>query len=165
MSNLPMSVNSGRLCMNVGISVGLLKIWLIYSLYMNIYRFWGWTNATPIWALGSGNTNAVCQILLFWGQSTNTSCYIHVWFTCLLKRSANDTSLWQHCFTAWRVITTRSLQCRHIENASARENKFIRLMNLSCQWNFGKLLQTIWRSRIYNKHNNETLLFLSSRSP
>ena len=32
-------------------------------------------------------------------------------------------------------------------------------------WNSGKLLQTTWRSRIYNKHNNEILLFLIIRTP
>ena len=38
-----------------------------------------------------------------------------------LKMSANDTRLWQHCFTMWCLITTWS----HNENASDGENKFM----------------------------------------
>ena len=42
-------------------------------------------------------------------QSTNTSCYIIVLFTCLIKRSANDTSLSPTPFFSSKISVIRSV--------------------------------------------------------
>ena len=40
---------------------------------------------------------------------------VNAWFSCLIKRSANNTRHKQHIITVWRLITTWSRQYRHNE--------------------------------------------------
>ena len=108
-------------------SVDLLKLLYITVCIVNLLNLWGKQMQLVFVLWFKKHKHCWPDFSVFVAKAQTRVATYNVWFICLIKRSANDTRLFQRLFTAWRVITTRSRQCRHYDNSSDGEDKFMTL--------------------------------------